>query len=133
MSQSAATALFLAGSVRVDSATIVCSNNTFTFNPFTGVASQWPWHLNADGTWTLRRPAASDVSGLAASATTDTTIASNITSGTLAAGRLPAFTGGACTTTAGSVVISCAPLLAAANTWTGIQRYGLNPMPNAGD
>jgi len=47
--------------------------------------------------------------------------------------QLPAFTGGACTTTAGSVVISCAPLLAAANTWTGIQRYGLNPMPNAGD
>lgn len=29
--------------------------------PFTGVASQWPWQLNADGTWTLKQPDATDV------------------------------------------------------------------------
>lgn len=28
---------------------------------FTGTASQWPWQLNADGTWTFKRPDASDV------------------------------------------------------------------------
>jgi len=37
------------------------SNNTSTFKPFTGVASQWPWQLNTDGTWTLKQPDASDV------------------------------------------------------------------------
>lgn len=37
------------------------SNNTSTFKPFTGVASQWPWQLNADGTWTLKQPASSDI------------------------------------------------------------------------
>lgn len=39
------------------------SNNTSTFKPFTGIASQWPWQLNTDGTWTLRQPAFSDLSG----------------------------------------------------------------------
>ena len=31
--------------------------------PFTGVSSQWPWQLNSDGTWQLRRPDFSDLSG----------------------------------------------------------------------
>jgi len=39
----------------------------------------------------------------------------------IAPSQLPAFTGGACTTTAGSVVISCATLLATSNTWTAAQ------------
>ena len=28
---------------------------------FTGTASQWPWQLNADGTWTLKQPTFSDL------------------------------------------------------------------------
>lgn len=37
------------------------SGYSANFRPFTGVASQWPWQLNADGTWTLKQPDASDV------------------------------------------------------------------------
>jgi hypothetical protein len=60
-----------------------------TVQPVSPIAHRFATGIAANGSVTLTQPAAADISGLANSAIVDATVASNITSGTLPAGRLP--------------------------------------------
>jgi hypothetical protein len=88
-------------------------------------ASNWVSAISATGSATCARPAASDVSGLAAIASSGS--ASDLSAGTLPAGRFPALTGDV-TTVAGALAATIATAQPAVHTWALAQTFTVAPV-----
>ncbi|HYY94059.1 MAG TPA: hypothetical protein VE713_06035 [Pyrinomonadaceae bacterium] len=109
---------------------------TGNFTDFQNAAGSSLWRVDITGSLAAGTVPVARVSGLASSATTDTTNAANIASGTLPAARMPALTGD-CTTSAGAVATTCTKingvdLTAAYTTYTPTVTCGSGAITTLG-